>query len=141
MDINIDSISMPCMASKWKNGIISSCCAAFFTTTQEVMGLFVRSRGLLAILLFLLSSLAFQRPPRVISSRGPITSSSCSCSCSSSSASSSCSTIQEVEPRVEWARYVVNIELRRFLKQRLLQEGCDSSRGRETYAHRAHHTN
>ena len=33
------------------------------------------------------------------------------------------------EPRVEWARFVVNTNLRKQLKQNLLDEGCDSSRG------------
>ncbi len=34
-----------------------------------------------------------------------------------------------LEPRVEWARFVVNVNLRKQLKQLLQDEGCDSSRG------------
>ena len=33
------------------------------------------------------------------------------------------------EPRIEWARFVVNVNLRKQLKQFLQDEGCDSSRG------------
>jgi hypothetical protein len=34
-----------------------------------------------------------------------------------------------LKPPVEWNRFVVNTNLRKFLKDRLLKEGCDSRRG------------
>ena len=35
----------------------------------------------------------------------------------------------KLQPSIEWARFVVNSKLRRYLKDKLLQEGCDSRRG------------